>query len=101
MSSCPLRVQVADRIVAQRSEVDDRIEPREIRRCHVPEILHDGRNCAGIGDDRALAEITDIETDDVIPETRDVGRHHGADVAVMTRDQNAFEVWHRVLASAA
>ena len=84
-------VEIAERIVRQRRQMDDRVEAVEIGRRHVAHVLADAPApatiCAAGRIGAALIEIA-VAADDLVARLQQHRHHHGADVALMAGDQN-------------
>ncbi len=67
----PLLVEVADRVVRQRRQVDDRVEPLEVRRRHVADVAShaSGSRARSVAEVASLVEAR-VEPDDVVARAR-------------------------------
>src|SRR5919198_1648276 len=87
----PRGVQVAERVVRERREVDDGVEPSQIGGAHVaegpPKLLHPPELRAEI----AAAVEERVEADDVVARLGDQRRDDRADVAVVAGDDHLHE----------
>ena len=84
------RVEVAERIVRQRGQVDDRVDPVELLHGDVAQVgvdLRDRRQPVGVAE-RAAAIQVGVEPDDLVTGRLEDGDEDGADVAEMTGDEN-------------
>lgn len=87
-------IEVAERIVGQRSEMDDGVDPFQVLPGHVADILADRRNVdelAGGGECTALVQIG-VVADDFMAGFDQHRHHDGADITLMTCDENAHDV---------
>ena len=84
-----LRVEVADRVVADRREVQDGVEALEIRDLDVADVLAQRLDLGRRGAEHARGEQIRVEPDDVVAGSLGERDEDGADVAVVTGDKNA------------
>jgi hypothetical protein len=85
-----VRIEVAERIVRKRRQMDDRVEAGEIAPCDVPHILADRRHVGDPptpGKRAALVEIA-VQPGDIVPGCEQYRDHYRADIALVTRDQH-------------
>ena len=84
-----LRVQIADRVVADGRQVQHRVEADEVLDLDVAHVLADrldlGRRLA----ERARGEQIEVQPDHLVAGLLEQGGHHGADVAVVAGDEYA------------
>ena len=67
MSSVRLGVEVAERIVRERREMDDRVEAREVGRRDVADVGDRALDALRLGAEVAAAVEARVEPDDVVP----------------------------------
>ena len=84
-----LRVEVADRVIRDRREVDDRVESLEVLRRYIPDVA--GPLFVAF---RLTAKVTsvvptDIQTDDLMTSGLHEGNEHRPDVAAVAIHQNS------------
>ena len=84
-----LRVQVADRIVADGRQMQNRVKADEIADLDVAHVLADRLDLPRRLTQRAGGEQIEVQTDHVVAGLRQQRGHHGADVAVVTGDEYA------------
>ena len=72
----PLLVEVADRIVGERRQVDDRVEPLEVRGRHVANVAMHGHDRPEVAPEVAPAVEARVEPDDVVARAGDDRREH-------------------------
>jgi hypothetical protein len=83
--------EIPERIVRQRCEMDDSVQPVEIAELHVASVLADVRHlydAATGGEGAALIEIT-VESDHLVAGPQQLGNHDGSDIAQMSRHHYA------------
>ena len=96
------RLEVAERIVGERGEMDDAVDASEVRNFGVAGILENGRHVtddAALRERATLVEIA-VETDHVVSGLLQHRRHHRPDVTEMSSQQYAHVhtpcfVWRR------
>src|SRR2546427_205911 len=81
-----LGVQVGQLIVGERREVDDSVEPFQVRRLDVSKIDSHLGNILNDWAKRALLEEVAIETDHLLANSEQHRHHHGADVTLVSGD---------------
>jgi len=81
-----LGVQVAQRIVGERREVDDRVEPLQVRRLDVPKVQPQLRNVVNARSERTPPEEITVEADHLVAGAEQHRHHHGADVTLVSGD---------------
>src|SRR5262245_49587837 len=81
--ACPMRVQVSHRIIAQRRQVDHRVEPDEIAGGDLTQVLAQGRYRCEVRQEPAREEIVSIQADYIVALALEPRRHDGADIAVV------------------
>ena len=84
----PVRVQVAQRVVGQRRQVDDAVEAAQVLDRDVAHILSNRGDRDGAVAEETIAEERGIETDDIVAGRREIGGHHRADIALVTGDKD-------------
>jgi len=91
-------VEIAQRIVGQRAEVDDRVEAAQVIGGDVAEIDVEGGDLVGRGPEVAVVEVAGVEADDLDALPAKQRNELDADVTAMTRDQRAHDVhYNRIL----
>ena len=86
-----LRIQIAERIVRQRREVDDRIEAGQARHVQVADVGAHRRNLRALRAQRAVLEEIGVQSDDVVTGAHQHVHHDRADVAVVSGNQYAHQ----------
>ena len=83
-----LRVEVAERIVRQRSQVQDRVEPFEVAGLRVADVggLRRGLGCRS---EIAADEIPRVHAHDPVPARLQHGGEHRTDEPLVTGDQDS------------
>ena len=84
-----LRVEVSDRVVADRGEVDHRVEADEVLALDVADVGPHRLDLGASGAERAGGEEVGVEADDLVAGPLEHGDEHGADVAVVASDEDA------------
>ena len=84
-----LRVEVADRVVADRREVDDGVEAVEVLALDVADVACSDSTSACAAPKVQAAKRSRVESDDLVAGPLEHGDQHGADVAVVTGDEYA------------
>ena len=84
----PGLVQVADRIVRERRQVDHGVEGAQVGRLQVADVLADRRNRYRVAGDRAVVEVAGVEPDDVVAALQQPRRHDRAEVTAVPGDQD-------------
>jgi hypothetical protein len=82
-------IQIAQGVIGQRRQMDDRIESAKLVGGHVPDIRGDSGHTRRVCPERAIGKETIIETDDVVPGGLKQGRQDGADVSLVSRNENS------------
>ncbi len=77
------RVKVAQRIVRQASQVDDRLEPLELFNLDVPDIPAQRGDIGGSRPERREAEQVTVKTGDLVPRLLEQRRQPSPDVSSM------------------
>src|SRR5262249_25789254 len=96
-----VRVEVAQRIVRERAEVNNRVESVEMTHLHVAQVEPQLVDVLDAGAERALTEEITVEPDDFVASAEEHRYHHGADVALVSGDQNSHLLLHSKAATAA
>ena len=86
-----LRVQVADRVVADGGQVDDRVEALEVLDLEITDVTRERLNLGNLVPERARGEEVGVDADDVMAGGLDDRDEDGADVAVVAGDEYAHE----------
>ena len=84
-----LRVEVADRVVADRGEMDHGVEADEVLALDVADVRAHRLDLGWRRPERAGGEEVGVEADDLVAGPLEHGDEHGADVAVVAGDENA------------
>ena len=88
----PVGVEVPERDVRQRRQVDDGVEAPQVVRGDVADILiYRGRRVVVLAED-AVAEECRIEAHDVVALRVEVAGHDRADIALVAGDENAHQI---------
>ena len=83
-------IQVAQRIVGQPGQVDDRVEARQVVRVRVADVAVQRGNRWRRGAERASGEQVDVHPDDVVPRLDQHRDNDAADIARMAGDEDAL-----------
>ena len=84
-----LRIQVADRVIADGGEVQDGVEALEVGDLDVAYVLADGLDLSRLRPEDARGEQIRVESDDLVAGPLGERDQDGADVAVVAGDKNA------------
>ena len=84
-----LRVQVPHRVVTDRGEMNDGVEPIEVVAFDVPDVSVECLRPGDRGAEPAGSEEVGVEADDIVAGPLEPGDENGADVAVVTSDEYA------------
>ena len=91
-------VEIADRVVAERGEVDDRMHAIEIFAPDVADVALDRRHLVPVARG-ALAKIARVEPHDVVAAVRKHRRQHRPDVTLVARHEHATAGAHAIPAT--
>src|SRR5262249_54274768 len=84
-----LGVQIADGVIADRREVDDRVESGEVPALDVADVGSQRIHLAdALAEDARLEEVR-VKADDIVPRLFEDRDEHRADIAVVTSDEYA------------
>ena len=89
-----LAIEVAERVVRQGGEVDDRVEPAQVVHGHVAQVAldrRDARQARRVAEGAGAVEI-DVEADDLVTGGQEFRHEDGADVAEVTGDEDPHGV---------
>ena len=82
-------VQIAERIIGERGQMHHGVEPVQIAGFYVTDVfLHAGYDGEAITERAVLVQIR-VHADDVVSVPNEHGDHHGADVTLVSGDQDA------------
>ena len=84
-----LRVEVSDRVVADRGEMDHGVEADEILAVDVSDVGAHRLDLGWRRPERAGGEEVGVEADDLVARPLQHGHEDGADVAVVAADEDA------------
>ena len=84
----PGLVEVSKRVVAERGQMNDRVESGEIPTLDVTDVLPDGRDLGLRSLERAVAIQKAVEPGHLVTPLDQVSRHDRPDVAVVARQEN-------------
>ena len=88
-------VEIAERVVGQRCEVNDGVNASEVFLGGVAHILADMRHHCEVaaGGEGALLIKIAVEADDLVARLQQHGHHHGSDIAKMSGNQYAHHYY--------
>jgi hypothetical protein len=90
-----LGVDVAERVVAERRQVDHRVEAGQVPGRDVTQVHPDGGHRFGGGTQQAVGVEPDVQAGDRVPGGAQAGAEHAADVALVAGDEYPHELTPR------
>ena len=87
------RVQIAQRIVGERRQMDDGIEAAQIRDLEGADVLAEGRDRLAPGTERRAAIEVSVDAGHLVPGLLQKRRHDGADVTATAGEENSHVVF--------
>ena len=90
-----LGIQVAERIVGERRDVQDGVDSFEVSRVDAANVGADRGNVDDAGAERAGGVEVAVEADDVVSRGQQHRNHDGADVSEVSGDENPHAVCRR------
>ncbi len=88
----PVGIEVPERVVRQRRQVDDGVEASQVVRGDVADIFVDRRCPVVVAAEDTVAEECRIEAHHIVALRGEVAGHDRADIALVTGDENAHQI---------